>query len=214
MNDSILTIEAPTTGEFKEKGSKFFAYAYPIQSENEVNKLLSILKHEHHKARHFCYAFQIGHDGNLSRSNDDGEPSGSAGKPIHNQILSFGVSNVLVVVVRYFGGTKLGIPGLINAYKEATKNALSQASLVYKYIYNQITVSCEYSFMGQVMEAIKLCDLEITSKSFDANCSFTIQVRQSIANSKVKQLKAKALGRAESDISDDDVVPFMTIHLT
>ena len=132
--DKFRTIESSTTSEFKDRGSKFFAFAYPIERPQDVKERLQVLKKAHPKAVHFCYAYRIGTDGLQFRANDDGEPSGSAGKPILGQIDSLSFTNVLVVVVRYFGGTLLGVPGLINAYKTATADALQQAVVVEKWI--------------------------------------------------------------------------------
>ena len=130
MQDHYHTLAAPATGYFMNSGSKFYAYAYPLTSETAASDVLSQLKKDHPKARHFCTAIRLHADGSLSRSADDGEPSGSAGKPILGQLIKYGLTNVFVVVVRYFGGTKLGIPGLIEAYKTSTEEALRQASIV------------------------------------------------------------------------------------
>lgn len=134
MITTYKTITSPTQAEFKDKGSRFIAFAYPIRTLADVKKYLDPLKEEHHKARHWCYAYRLGVDGTQFRANDDGEPSGSAGRPILGQIDSVGVTDVLVVVVRYFGGTLLGVPGLIHAYKEATAQALAVAEVVEKNI--------------------------------------------------------------------------------
>lgn len=132
--DHYLTLLAPSTGEYKEKGSKFLAYAYNIDHEDSLQEIIGMLRSEHIKARHFCYAYRIGTDNNRFRANDDGEPSGTAGKPILSQIISFGLSNTIVVVVRYFGGTKLGASGLVHAYKEAAREALAIAETTVKFI--------------------------------------------------------------------------------
>ena len=147
MTDTYQTIAAPSVGEYKEKGSKFIAYTFAVHSEAEVKAQLEGLKKEHSKARHHCYAYRLGLDGKLFRANDDGEPSGTAGRPILGQIDSFGLSNVLAVVVRYFGGTKLGTAGLKRAYKESTKAAFQQAVIVEKIVEDQFSITFDYAFM-------------------------------------------------------------------
>jgi uncharacterized YigZ family protein len=132
--DTYLTIAATSLGEFKEKGSKFLAYAYFVSNESDIKEKLDLLKKEHFKATHHCYAYRLGTDGKNYRANDDGEPSGTAGRPILGQIDSFGLTNLLIVVVRYYGGTKLGTSGLINAYRESAKEALSNAEKIEKII--------------------------------------------------------------------------------
>ncbi|MEM6700850.1 MAG: YigZ family protein, partial [Bacteroidota bacterium] len=130
MSDQYKTLAAPSTGEFKDRGSKFFAYAFPVETETEVATALEQVKKEHFKARHHCYAYRLGMDKNNFRANDDGEPSGMAGRPILGQIDSWELTDVFIVVVRYFGGTKLGTSGLINAYKKSAMDALEQAEII------------------------------------------------------------------------------------
>ncbi len=132
MIETYQTLSAPNQAEFKDKGSRFIAFAYPIRSTEEVKQYVDTLRQEHHKARHWCYAYRLGVDGNQFRANDDGEPSGSAGRPILGQIDSAELTDVLVVVVRYFGGTLLGVPGLIHAYKTSTQMALQSAQIIQK----------------------------------------------------------------------------------
>jgi uncharacterized YigZ family protein len=144
MIDTYNTINATSKGLFTDRGSKFIAYAYPIQSEEEIKEYLEILKKEHWKAGHHCYAWRLGTDGNTHRANDDGEPSGTAGKPILGQLDSFEITDTLVVVIRYFGGTKLGVGGLINAYKSAAIDALKQVEIISKTIDNYYKIVYDY----------------------------------------------------------------------
>ena len=154
FEDTYKTIKAPVEGLFKDRGSKFLAYAYPIEHENEVKPLVDNLKKEHFKAVHHCYAYRLGLDRTNFRVNDDGEPSGTAGKPILNTLLSHDITNILVVVVRYFGGTLLGVPGLINAYKSATAEALTVAKVIEKTVNDVYDVSFEFVQMNDVMKVV------------------------------------------------------------
>jgi uncharacterized YigZ family protein len=165
------TIEQPTTGDFRDRGSKFFAYAFPIADLQDVKTHLQALKKEHPKAVHHCYAYRIGTDGLQFRANDDGEPSGSAGRPILGQIDSAGLTNVLVVVVRYFGGTLLGVPGLINAYKTATTEALQKATVIEKWIEDVVHVSFDYPVMGEVMYLLRQSEATIYSQELQLFCN-------------------------------------------
>ena len=155
FEDTYKTITGSAEGLFKDKGSKFFAYAYPIEDESEVKDLVDQLKKEHFKAVHHCYAYRLGQDRTNFRVNDDGEPSGSAGKPILNVLLSKDITNILVVVVRYFGGTLLGIPGLINAYKTATALALQLSPIIKKPIEIPYELNFDYHQMNEVMMLVK-----------------------------------------------------------
>lgn len=164
------TLAGATTGEFKDRGSKFLAYAYPVATTQDVKDRLQALKKEHPKAVHHCYAFRIGTDGTLYRAVDDGEPSGSAGRPILGQIDSAGLVNVLVVVVRYFGGTLLGVPGLINAYKTATSLALEGANTTEKWIKDVVEVSFDYPVMGEVMYLLRQAEATIYVQDLQLFC--------------------------------------------
>ena len=144
MSDSYLTIADPTEGLFKDKGSKFLAYAYPVDNEDEIKELVQHLKKEHYSARHHCYAWRLGADKTHFRANDDGEPSSTAGKPILGQIQRLDLTNILIVVVRYFGGTLLGVSGLINAYREAAVDALEHAEIVEKLVEEIFWVEFDY----------------------------------------------------------------------
>ena len=134
MEDTYKTIEKPSEGLFKDKGSKFISFAFPVDNEEEIKEIVQSIKKEHHSARHHCYAWRLGADQLLFRANDDGEPSSTAGKPILGQIQSFDLTNILIVVVRYFGGTLLGVSGLINAYRNAALDAINQAEIVEKLV--------------------------------------------------------------------------------
>lgn len=178
MSDEYHTIEKEATGYFKDKGSKFFAYAYPVTDEEQVKEYILHLKKEHHSARHHCYAWRIGTEEIATRANDDGEPSSTAGKPILGQLTSFDVTNILVVVVRYFGGTLLGVSGLINAYKTATIDVLNNAEIITKRIEKNYELHFEYPLMNVVMQTIKQEGLEIIKTDFRESCRLTFSVRK------------------------------------
>jgi uncharacterized YigZ family protein len=174
---------------YKEKGSKFFGYAFPVTNEEEIKNLLSELKKQHHSARHFCYAWQLGKEYNQYRANDDGEPSNSAGAPIYGQLQSFEVTNILVVVVRYFGGTKLGVGGLIQAYKTAAQMALEASKIVTKTIDQEIQLAFDYPEMNTVMRIVKDYNLEIISQDLRSQCRFIIAVRKKDADKIIEKFK-------------------------
>jgi len=178
--DTYQTIEAPAEGIYKEKGSKFIAKAYPVKSDEQVKVILEQVKEDFHDARHHCYAYILGPTGNRWRANDDGEPSGTAGKPIHGQLLSFNLTNILVVVIRYFGGTKLGVSGLINAYKTATHDALSNAKIITRTVDAIYKVTFSYSMMNEAMRLVKELNLQIVEQHFDNTCTIKLRVRRSI----------------------------------
>ncbi|MCX7552206.1 IMPACT family protein [Xanthomarina sp. F2636L] len=164
---------------FKDKNSKFFGYAYPVLNEDQVKENLEALKKQHHSARHWCYAYQFGTDENnlQFRANDDGEPNNSAGMPIYGQIQSFDVTNVLIVVVRYFGGVKLGVGGLINAYKTTAQMALEASKIVTKTINKHFEISFDYKNMNKVMRLIKENNLKIVNQTLELDCKIEISVR-------------------------------------
>lgn len=180
MLDTYKTIKSPSEGLFKDKGSKFLAFAYLFEDENDLKKYLEPLRKEHFKAVHFCYAYRIGIDRNNFRINDDGEPSGSAGRPILNVLLSKDITNVLVVVVRYWGGTLLGVPGLINAYKSATEQALAEAEIIEKTVNEIYQISFAYVQMNDVMKVVKDFDLKIRNQQFDNQCIIEIEFRKNM----------------------------------
>ncbi len=211
--DSFLTIQLPVEGEYKEKGSKFLAYAFSMKEEDELAVVLQELKNIHPKARHLCYAYRLGVTQDRYRMNDDGEPSGTAGKPIYGQILSFGLTNIIVVVVRYFGGTKLGASGLIHAYKEAVQDALSKAEMGTEYIYEKYLITFSYENMGHIMNCIKECDIDILNKDFSELCSVKIGIRLSTVNEKLMNLKAKILCKNIEEINEDTKIEFCKMEL-
>jgi uncharacterized YigZ family protein len=178
-NDTYKTLAFPSEEIlFKEKNSKFFGYAFPVVWEVEIKENLEILRKKHFGAVHFCYAFQMGTDKIQYRANDDGEPSNSAGMPIYGQIQSFGVTNVLVVVVRYFGGIKLGVGGLISAYKTAAQMALESSEIIEKTINISFIITFDYKNMNKIMRIIKEKNLTIISQKMELNCEMEIATRK------------------------------------
>jgi uncharacterized YigZ family protein len=178
LKDAYLTLAAPSTGEFRDRGSRFLAYAWPIRSEAEVAHYLDLLRKEHPKARHHCYAYRMGLDKNNFRANDDGEPSGTAGKPILGQIDSFGLSNVFIVVVRYFGGTLLGTSGLINAYRQGAQDALQKALIVEKIVEDSFRLTFPYAIMPDVMNAVKKLEINVVNQVFEEDARLEIAIRK------------------------------------
>ena len=170
------TLELPIQAEFKDKGSRFLAFAYPVQTTEQVKKHVDDLRQEHHKARHWCYAYRFGVDGNQFRANDDGEPSGSAGRPILGQIDSFERTDVLVVVVRYFGGTLLGVPGLIHAYKTSTQMALENAQIIERNIEKTVRIRCEYPYLNEAIRIAKNHQTEIIEQDLQLDCRLTVRI--------------------------------------
>lgn len=179
MDDQYKTIETPSTGYFKDKGSKFYSYAYPLKDEEEVKDLVAALKKEHHSARHHCYAWRLGTEEIRTRANDDGEPSSTAGKPILGQLQSYEITNILVVVVRYFGGTLLGVSGLINAYRQATVEALNNAEILSKLIEIQYELKFEYAMLNTVMNKLKQDNFDIVTTDFQESCRLIFKARKS-----------------------------------
>lgn len=182
MNDTYKTIKEKSEGLFKDKGSKFLSYAFPAETEDEIKAILIQVKKEHHSARHHCYAWRLGTEEIAFRANDDGEPSSTAGKPILGQLMSFGLTNILVVVVRYFGGTLLGTSGLINAYRTATAEALKNAKIETRIIEEKFTLKFTYKEMNEVMQIIKQENLNILTTRFELDCELDFSVRKSEAN--------------------------------
>ena len=174
--DRYRSIEAPSTGVYKDNGSKFLAFAFPVESEEQVRSHLAALRKEYFDARHHCYAYRIGLDGATWRANDDGEPSSTAGRPILGQLLSAELSDILVVVVRYFGGVKLGVPGLIKAYKTATAEAIAAARIVEKTACATCRIGFDYTRMNDVMRIVKEWNLQILSQQFENDCEITVRV--------------------------------------
>lgn len=179
MKDTFLSLKSPTEGIYKEKGSKFLAFAYPVETEQEVKEQLVQLKKKYADATHHCYAFVLGANNEKWRANDDGEPSHSAGMPILNQIKSKGISDVLVVVVRYYGGTKLGVSGLINAYKTAAALALEEAEWEEKQVSQLFEITYNYAETSQVMSLVNRGNVKILAQSFDLFCHLQLSCKLS-----------------------------------
>ena len=187
MSDTFRTIASSSEGSYKEKGSKFLSFALPVKNVDEINQILAQYRKQYYDARHICYAYMLGNAKNEWRANDDGEPSGTAGRPILGQINSFELTNVLVIVVRYFGGILLGTGGLITAYKEASRDALEQASIVEQTIDEIISIEFDYLLMNEVMRIVKEMSPQILDQSFDNMCAMKLAIRQSDA----EKLKSK-----------------------
>ena len=179
QTDNYRTIETISKGIYKEKGSKFIAYAFPVTCEEDIKTEIDKLKKEYYDARHHCYAYMLGADKKDFRANDDGEPSSTAGKPILGQILSSDLTNILIVVVRYFGGTKLGVSGLIHAYKAAAFDAISNAEIIEKTVNDIYDIHFDYLVMNDVMKIIKEEEPLQIDQDFNLTCKITLSIRQS-----------------------------------
>lgn len=189
MKDTYKTIKNSSEGSFRDKGSKFLAFAFPVEDEDEINEIRAEIKKKYYDARHWVYAFVIGTENQSYRASDDGEPSNSSGPPVLGQIRSFGLTNTLIIVVRYFGGTKLGVPGLINAYKTAAQDALNNAQIIEKKIELPLKLSFEYPFMNDVMRITKVDGVKITNQGFESNCIIELSIRKSLFENIYHQLK-------------------------
>ncbi len=189
MNDTYYTIEKPSEGIFKDRGSKFFAFAFPVTTEEEISEIQKRLRKKYYDARHHCYAFRLKPEGNIWRASDDGEPANSSGPPIFGQIRSHNLTNILIVVVRYFGGTKLGIPGLVNAYKTASENAIHDATIIEKTVNDIVELSFEYPLMNDVMRVIKEENIEQIKQSFELNCMILIRIRKKESEKVIKRFE-------------------------
>lgn len=199
MKDAYHTIAAPATGEFKDRGSRFIGYAYPVRTEDEALALLEGVRKEHFKARHHCFAWRLGVDGSRFRANDDGEPSGTAGRPILGQIDAAGLAYVFIVVVRYFGGTLLGTSGLIQAYREAAAEALKNAEKIEVLVKEHFTFNFDYALMPDLMNGLKKLDIEIVRQQFDESGQIEVAIRQSEAAAKLLKLKASVWKVSEEE---------------
>ena len=177
MNDAYMTISSPCEGLYKEKGSKFLAFAFPVSTKEQVKPIVDDLRKKHHDARHVCFAYIINPQSPETRANDDGEPSGTAGRPMLGALQSKGVVNVLMVVVRYFGGTKLGTSGLINAYKTASLDALENGEIIERNLEAILSIRFSYFVMNDVMKVMKEENPTVLSQSFDNECAMQLQVR-------------------------------------
>lgn len=181
FDDTYRTIAAPAEGLYKEKGSKFLAFAFPVRTTDEVKEHLDALRKQYFDARHHCYAYILGANKDAWRANDDGEPSGTGGRPIHGQLLSADLTDTLIVVVRYFGGILLGASGLANAYKTAARDAIDHAEIVERTIDVRYRLRFEYALMNDVMRIIKDFDLKPENQQFDLDCTLDLSVRQSLS---------------------------------
>ncbi|MGJ1420915.1 IMPACT family protein [Sphingobacterium spiritivorum] len=190
FEDTYRTIETPSEGIFRDKGSKFIAYAYPFRDEAALKTVIQELKDLHPKARHHCWAYRLTPDRAVFRVNDDGEPSGTAGRPILNVLLSQDVTNILIVVVRYFGGTLLGVPGLINAYKTAAQEALAGSVIVERTVNDVYSVSFGYLQMNDVMRVVKEEELTMLKQEFDNSCYMELEIRKMQVNTVVQKMNA------------------------
>ena len=179
--DSYISIAAESRAIYREKASKFIAIALPVSTEDEVRARLDELRKAFYDANHHCYAYRLGFEKTLYRTNDDGEPSGSAGKPIYGQILSKDLSDILIIVIRYFGGTKLGVPGLINAYRTASREAIENATIIEKLVTLRFSISFEYPAMNEIMKILKEERVLILGQGYEQGCNLDFQVRKSQA---------------------------------
>jgi uncharacterized YigZ family protein len=204
--DTYTTLAGPVEGIFRDRGSKFIAYAYPVFDEEEIQECLTKVQQLHFKARHHCYGWRLGVDGTQFRANDDGEPSGTAGRPILGQIDSFGLTNVLIVVVRYFGGTLLGTSGLINAYRGAAADALEGAATIDKTIEAIYRLDFDYSIMSSVMNAVKGMELEMVRQEFAETAWLEVALRIGEKETLLHQLKAHIAGKRLTELDPEDKV--------
>ena len=188
FEDTFRTIDKPCEGMFRDRGSKFLAFAYPLNTESELKNIVAQLKAGDTKADHHCWAMRIGIDRSVFRLNDDGEPSGTAGRPILNTLLSRDLTNIAVVVVRYFGGTLLGVPGLINAYKTATEEALKTAFIIEKTVNDIYIIEFGYLRTNDVMKVVKENNLAVISQAFNNNCSISVSIRKTQVNQVLAKL--------------------------
>lgn len=189
VNDSYLTIDGEAEAVYKQLSSKFIAYAYHVTSEEEIRLRLDALRKLHYDATHHCYAYRLGHDGATFRANDDGEPSSTAGRPILGQLLSNGLTDCLIVVVRYFGGTKLGVPGLIQAYKESAAAAIAQSRIVERTVDSLVELGFSYVAMNDIMRIIKEMQPRIVDQHFDNLCTMRLAIRSSQAPTLIARLQ-------------------------
>jgi len=191
FEDTYKTIETVSTGIYKEKGSKFIAFVYPVKTEDEIKIILENLKREYFDARHHCYAWVLGYDKSAYRTNDDGEPSGTAGRPIYGQIQSHDLTNVLVIVVRYFGGIKLGVSGLINAYKLAAMDSINNALIVEKTINEIYKLEFPYELINEAMKMMKDTGAQIIETSFESQAYIIYKIRRNLAKNLISRSEQK-----------------------
>lgn len=193
FEDTYKTISSLSEGLYKEKGSKFLAFAIPVETEAEVKEKIAQIKKEYYDARHHCYAYILGYNKSAYRINDDGEPSGTAGRPIYGQLLSKDVTNVLLVVVRYFGGIKLGVSGLITAYKTAAKDALENAQIIEKIVQEPYKITFDYIYLNSVMQILKDESVQILHQGYEENCVVNFKVRKRDAD-RINGMLKKVIG--------------------
>lgn len=191
FSDTYLTIEKKAEALYKDKGSKFLTFAFPVENDQQIKDVLTHLKKEHPSANHHCYAYRLGADKLNFRANDDGEPSNTAGKPILGQIQSNDLTNILIVVVRYFGGTLLGVGGLIHAYKNSAADVIKQTVIIEKFIEFHYTIQFPFEQLNDVMKLLKQSDCKISSQQFDTDCEISFSIRK--ANSEQCEEKLKKL---------------------
>lgn len=203
MKKNYRTILQESNGIFKDRGSKFFAFAFPIVQEQTFKDHLQQIKKVHAKARHFCFAYRIGLEGNQYRYNDDGEPSGTAGKPILGAIDKYDLTNVLIIVVRYFGGTKLGTSGLINAYKESALDALGQAKMITKKVMAYFQIEADYMYSAKLMQLLNHLPCKIIGTNYDALVLIKVSAEVAFAHEFVKKIKAVIADKYEEEITGD-----------
>ncbi|MFP4526603.1 MAG: YigZ family protein [Bacteroidales bacterium] len=187
--DEFLTINKAGEGLYKEKGSKFIGYAEPVEKEEDIKTILDNIKAEHHNARHHCYAYRLGINKEIFRMNDDGEPSSTAGKPIYGQILANNLTNIIIIVVRYFGGTKLGTSGLIRAYKTAAEEAIKKTTIIKRTVGEIFIIEFDYDRMNEVMKIIHDESLKILDKDFQSYCTFTLGIRKKNQENLINRIK-------------------------
>ncbi len=200
LEDTFLTIASESEGVYRDKGSKFLAFAYPVGSEEEVKEKVDALRKKYFDARHHCYAYRLGPKGERYRANDDGEPSNSAGKPILGQLVSYDVTNVLLVVVRYFGGILLGVGGLVQAYRQAAADALANATMATGVVTEVYRFSFDYPAMNQVLKVVKDMNLKSFAQSFDLGCSMKVRVRKSLITEMIRRLELVESLKIEPEI--------------
>ncbi len=213
MTDSYAIITQIGEGEYKDRGSKFLGFALPVQSATEALEIVEQYRKEHHKARHWCYAYRLGPDENNFRMNDDGEPSATAGKPILGQIDKLGVSDTLVVVVRYYGGVKLGTSGLIQAYRAAAALALESAGMGERQLSHTLRLHFTYTLMGQVMQALAALQLQMQEQAFEADAQLDIVVPRSEAVAIRQQLLARIAGVYLEEVYEDFTLEGLEISI-
>jgi uncharacterized YigZ family protein len=203
MEDSYKTLEGPAEGTYREKGSRFLAFGFPVQNEEEIRNIVAGLRKKYHDARHHCYAYRLGPEGETYRVNDDGEPSGTAGKPIHGQLLSNNLTHVLVVVVRYFGGTLLGTGGLITAYRSATADMLSHAKFIVRLVEVKVRFCFPYDMLNSVMKILKEESLSPGEAEYNTMCTILVKVRASLLDRLTGRMKLITGLQCESLKMDD-----------